>query len=51
MLHCIQQAIDPDLSLKSVLPRWPEAARDLREPSRRRRYQVERLGEDELLFE
>ena len=40
MLHQIQQAIDPVISLKEVLNGWGEISRALAENSRRRKPQL-----------
>lgn len=42
MLHMIQQAIEPNLSLKKVISGWNELSSALAESSRMRRLQVSR---------
>jgi hypothetical protein len=43
MLHLLQSAVDPGLSMAECVRNWPTIARQLREAKRRRRYQVDVL--------
>jgi hypothetical protein len=44
MLHLLQTAVTPRLSLADCLPKWPEIALALSEPPRKREPQATRLG-------
>lgn len=43
MLHLFNTAVNPRIPLAQALEHWPEIARRLSEPPRRRQYQLERL--------
>ena len=46
MLHLLQTAITPHLSLAECLPNWPAISLQLREPPRKRELQAARLEKD-----
>ncbi len=43
MIHVIQQALEPGLSLASVLAHWARIAEELKEPARERQLQIDIL--------
>ena len=43
MLHLLSTAVNPRLPLRRCLERWPHIARRLRERSRKRQLQLDRL--------
>lgn len=45
MLHLLQTAVNPALSLAESVERWPAISEQLREAPRRRRPQVDCLAE------
>jgi len=50
MLHLVQTAINPSLSLRDCLANWDAISCDLREGPRRRQLQAEQLEHDALLL-
>jgi hypothetical protein len=44
MLHLLSAAVNPQLPLPHCLEHWPEIARVLCEPKRKRQRQLERLA-------
>ena len=45
MLHLLQTAVNPVLGLAESIEKWPEISEQLREAPRKRRLQVDGLGE------
>lgn len=45
MLHLLQAAVNPALGLAESVDRWPEISAQLREAPRRRRLQIDWIGE------
>jgi hypothetical protein len=43
MLHALQEAIEPPIPLQQIVGHWNQLEMDLREPSRKRRPQIEIL--------
>ena len=43
MLHLFNTAVNPRIPVAQALRNWPDIARRLSEPPRRRQYQLERL--------
>ena len=50
MRHLLSTVINPPLPLDRCLQQWPEIARRLREPKRKRQRQLERLAVHVPLF-
>jgi hypothetical protein len=44
MLHLLQSAVNPDLSLAECVRNWHPISRQLREATRQRKYQVSELS-------
>jgi hypothetical protein len=50
LLHLMQHAVNPSLSLRDCLANWPRIAFDLREAPRKRGIQAAKIEEDAALL-